>query len=674
MSRFRFTRSALARAAAATLALPSLLAPAVAQTAGDAPVTSTVVVTGNPLRRDELQQPSSVLAGDRLSLQRGATLGETLASQPGVAASGYGPQVARPVIRGLDGDRIRLLDNGGASADASNLSFDHAVALDPLVVERIEVLRGPAALLYGGNATGGVVNTIDNRVPRAPIDGLLGRAELRLGGASAERAAAALLEGGQGGLAWHADVAGRDSSDLRVPRFGPAASTRVANSAGDSRSGALGAAWTDADGFVGASVDSFHNDYGVAIEPDVTIRMRRERAVLSGERRRLDGPFTQIHFQFSQTRYRHDEVEGDGAIGTTFRSTGRELRLQAQQAQVGALSGVLGVQAEQLDFAALGDEAFVPATRTRSQALFALEEWRLPAVVVSAGLRIERARVASDGDAADSETMRFGAPAERRFAPRSSSLGVELPFGAGWSASAGVGRTQRTPAYYELYANGVHVATGAFERGDPALGLERSTHSEAGLQWKAGRQSLRASLWRTRFANYIALDASGAQVALADGSQVPEYRFIGVPARLSGWELEARSPLTGGAWPIEASASFDSVRGDNRASGEPLPRIAPRKLALGLDTAQGAWRMGVQLQRVDRQDRVPSNDIATPGYTMLRLWAGLQTRLGGTDAQWLLKLDNATNALAFNAATIRTARDLSPLGARALTASLRVAF
>lgn len=202
-----------------SLALP--LALAVACQPGLAQGTETVLVTASPLGRAAATQPASVLTGDSLVLRRAATLGQTLDGLPGVATSGFGPNSNRPVIRGLDGDRIRLLDNGGVSSDASNLSFDHAVALDPLVLERVEVLRGPSALLYGGNATGGVVNAIDNRIPRAPAPGLAARAELRGGGAAQERTAALVLDAGAGRLAWHADVFGRHAEDLRTPLYAP---------------------------------------------------------------------------------------------------------------------------------------------------------------------------------------------------------------------------------------------------------------------------------------------------------------------------------------------------------------------------------------------------------------------------------------------------------------------
>jgi iron complex outermembrane receptor protein len=659
------------------------------------PAANRVVITGNPLGSDALAQPSNVLTGEALTLRRAGTLGDTLSGLVGISATSFGPQASRPVIRGLDGDRIRLLDNGGASADASNLSFDHAVAVDPLVVERIEVLRGPAALLYGGNATGGVVNTLDNRIPRTMLGAVGGRAELRLGGAAQERAGAVLIEGGQGGtsgLNWHVDANQRLSEDQRTPRFSPRAdgqalpeANRVANSAGNSRAAALGGSWADRQGFLGLAYDDYHNDYGVTVEPDVTIRMQRQRAQLAGERRGLAGPFSELSFQASQTRYSHAEVEGDGVIGTTFTSRGSELRLQAKQDALavagGQLGGVIGLQVEQLDFSALGSEAFVPNTLTRSTGLFTLQELALGGVTLSAGARLERSQVRSDGDAPSAAAPHFGSAQSREFSPRSFSLGVVAPLGGwapGWQGTATLGSTQRAPAYYELFADGVHVATGVYERGDPQQQLERSRHAELGLQWKQGSDSLRAAVFSTRFGNYIALDASGRQIAVDNGAggttELPEYRFNGVPAQLVGLEIEARRRLMTAPWQLDATAGFDRVRGDNLASGQPLPRIAPMRLQLGLEAAQGAWRAGVQGKIVARQDRVPANDIATAGATLVDLWASWQQRLTGADALWYVKLTNLGNALAYNASSLRTARELSPAGARALAAGVRVSF
>jgi iron complex outermembrane recepter protein len=686
--------SPLSTALLAALSLPTLAQTAAPTTPPAPEATATVVITGNPLGSAALAQPSTVLSGDALTLHRAGTLGETLSGQAGVTATDFGPQSSRPVIRGLDGDRIRLLDNGGASADASNLSFDHAVAVDPLVVERIEVLRGPAALQYGGNATGGVVNTQDNRIPREALQGLGGRAEWRLGGAAQERAAAALLEGGANGLNWHVDLAGRRSENLQTPRFNPvvdgqpqAATREIANSAGESRSGAVGASWADADGYLGAAVDSYRNDYGVTVEPEVTIRMKRDRLQWGGERRGLAGPFSTLSLQASHTRYQHQEVEGSGAIGTTFNSRGAELRLQATQAVValplGSWRGVVGLQAEGLDFSALGAEAFVPDTQTRSSALFTLQSLHLTGgSTLSAGVRREQVRVHSDGDTADAEAPRFGAAKQRDFSPTSLSLGLVSPIGAtdsGWHWSATLGSTERAPAYYELYANGLHVATGVYERGDPDQPLEKSRHAELGLQWQQGAHQLRAAVYRTRFDNFIALDSSGRTVTVSnDGggtSLLPEVVFKGVPAQLQGLEIEGRSRLLSAAWTLDATGSFDAVRGDNRASGEPLPRIAPRRLQAGLEAARGPWRGGVQLRHTAEQRRVPSTDIATPGATVLDLWASWQQPLGtSVEALWYLKLNNLGDVLAYNATTMRNARELAPAAGRALQGGVRLSF
>jgi len=645
--------------------------------------TQTVVVTGNVLGRDDIAQPASVLAGDGLVLRRAGTLGDTLSGLPGVTGSGFSPQASRPVIRGLDGDRIRMLDNGGASVDASNLSFDHAVAIDPLIVERIEVLRGPAALLYGGNATGGVVNTVHNRIPRAPIDGFAGRAEARFGGAASERAGVALLEGGAGAFAWHVDAATRTSDDLRVPRFTPLEdgtplepTTRVRNSAGHSSAAAVGTSWADADGFVGVSLDGLRNRYGVTVEPDVTIRMNRERLSLAGERRRLDGPFEQFEFSANRTRYRHQEIEGSGEVGTTFRSTGSELRLQGRHAPLGGLRGALGVAGEDLRFSALGEEAFVPNTRTRSAALFAIEELDVGALVLGAGARIERVRVASEGDAAGADP-RFGAASERRFSPASASLSARWPRGA-WSVSASLGHTERAPAYYELYADGVHIATGAFERGDATLGVERSRHAELGAAWSSGPHRAKASLYTTRFARYIALDATGATVDVVaeDGSveSFPEYVFRAVPARLSGFELEAQTRLLDQPWTLDLGTTLDRVRGRNSDTGEPLPRLPPLRLGLTLEAGHGAWQGGLSLRHAAAQKQVPAYDVPTPSHTLLNLWLALRAPLAGADALWFVRLDNVFDELAYNAAALRPARELSPLAGRAFSAGVRVQF
>lgn len=652
------------------------------------PSTQQVVVTGNPLQRTEASQPAELLSGDGLVIKMGATLGQTLDSLPGVASTSFGPNASRPAIRGLDGDRVRLLENSGASIDASNLSFDHAVALDPLVIERIEVLRGPAALLYGGNATGGVVNTLDNRIPKWPVLGTTGRVDVRLGGAALERAASALLEGGQGPWAWHIDAFDRTTVDLRVPWFvpvtlgpGTAPTRQVRNSASRSLGGAVGASWVSTQGYAGVALDTYRNDYGVTVEPDVTIRMKRERLSAAAQWRQLPGLWSQVDVQASRTRYRHLEVEGTGEVGTTFNSEGSDFRLQAQHAPWGAWRGVMGLQAEDLQFSALGEEAFVPSTRTRSSALFVVESWRVdswPDLEFSAGMRAEQVQVASQGDDRASLTSRFGPGMRRDFAPRSASASAQWQGAQSWRINASWGHTERAPAYYELFAQGPHVATGAYEQGDATLGVERSRHAEVGFTWTepTARQEqgqdasrLKFQVFDTRFGSFIALDATQELV-----DDLPEYQFKAVRARLRGWELESRWRLWQRPVTWDLIVNLDAVKGDNLDTGEPLARLAPRRATVGAEWEVGSWRGGLQWRHQARQDRVPSSDVPTPGASRVDAWMSRTLTWAGSRALWVLRAQNLTNALWFNAATVQTVRSLSPAAGRALSTSVRVDF
>jgi iron complex outermembrane receptor protein len=302
----------------------------------------------------------------------------------------------------------------------------------------------------------------------------------------------------------------------------------------------------------------------------------------------------------------------------------------------------------------------------------------LGAVTLNAGARVERVSVASSGDAAGSTEVRFGAAAERRYTPTSLSLGGRISPAPGWQLSASLGRTERAPAYYELFADGVHVATAAYERGDPQLGTERSRHAELGLAWTRGAQSFKANVFDTRFSRFISLDATGNVQTLpgeagAPDTHVPIYAFRAVRAQMRGFELEGRTRLLQGPVTLDLSAGLDAVRGDNLDTGEPLPRLAPRRLRLGLEAAWNGLRGGATLRELSRQDRVPASDQATAGYTLLDLWASGRIALG-EDSSWFARLNNVTDKLALNASTIATMRGLSPLPGRALTVGLRSRF
>ena len=677
-----FKRSALGIALFSAFATLSQASHAQAQPAPAA--LPDVVVTGNPLRSSSSPAPVSVLTGDELVLRRAGSLAETLNGLPGVSSSWFGPNANRPIIRGLDGERVRVLSNAGASLDASTLSFDHAVPIDPLFVERIEVLRGPGALLYGGSAVGGVVNALDNRIPKAPVEGVNGAAEVRFGGAESERGGAALLEAGNGRFAIHVDAFGRRTSDLRVPRYTPVEdgtpldeTRRVRNSAARTRGGSLGGAWTFGTGHLGVSADTYDSRYGVVAEPDVLIRMQRDHVGLSGEARELGGVLRTARVQLNHTRYQHEEIEGSGAIGTTFKTRGSEARIELEHAPLGPLRGLVGAQLEDVDFSALGDEAFVPSTRTRRQAVFVTEalDWRFG--TLSAGVRVEHAKVSSAGDA-DSAESKFGAPAQRSFALRSASIGNVWNLTPQWSLSATFSASERAPTSFELYANGVHAATGAFEVGDPTLPAERGNNVDVAAQWKSGADRLRIGAYSARFSRFIALEASGDDVSVPteDGGidTLPAYAFRSVRARLHGVEVEGKHRLVASPWTLDLSGKLDVTRARHADTGEALPRIAPLRFTLGLDAGSGPWTGRIEFEHAAAQNRVPATDTRTAGYTLVNLALTRQFSWGTTRALWFVKLNNATDRLAYNASTIETVRGLAPLPGRALKTGMRVDF
>ena len=316
-----------------------------------------VVVTGNPLGSElfELVTPVSVLTGQELILQRRSTLGETLNGLPGVSSTYFGPNASRPVIRGLDSDRIRILQNGTGVLDASSLSFDHAVAVDPMAIERAEVVRGPAALLYGGSAVGGVVNVIDNRIPQSPVRGVTGRAESRFGGDEREQANSVLFEAGNGRFALHLDGYTRGTDDLKIK--GPNVSPRLQaidpartvtqgtlpNSASNAKGGSAGASLTWDKGYAGLSYSGMDTRYGTVAEPNVVIDMKSNRWDAAGEIRDINSFINGAKFKLGSSDYEHREIDL-GVVGTTFRSKGYDSRVELTHAALGPLKGAVGLQ------------------------------------------------------------------------------------------------------------------------------------------------------------------------------------------------------------------------------------------------------------------------------------------------------------------------------------------
>jgi iron complex outermembrane recepter protein len=691
---FAFAAMAAAVHAASTYAQ---LAPAAATLPG-------IVVTGNPLGSDlfELASPASLLQGPELFRRRGSTLGDTLDGLPGVTATGFGPNASRPVIRGLDGDRIRILQNGAGTLDASSLSFDHAVAADPLVMDRAEVVRGPAALFYGGNAVGGVVNIIDNRIPQTAIHGISGRAETRFGGAAREKATGIVLEAGNGSLALHADVHTRDTDDLRIKGFARSARLRAAdpqaveaqgvlpNSASRSDGGAVGLSHTWANGHLGISRSAYNSFYGTVAEPEVTIDLQSNRWDLAGEVRELGKAIRALKFKAGSTDYEHVELDA-GAPATRFRNKGKDLQLEAVHGDIGPLRGAVGLQLTDSDFSALGAEAFVPGTRTHAKSVFFFEELPLGRLKLSFGGRHERTEVGSEGGGAvpfGAVDPRFGAAQTRTFSGNSGALGAVWSVMPGLALAVNGSYTERAPTYYELYANGPHAATGVYEVGNRSFGKEQSKAIDIALRLKSGKHSGSISVFHNRFSNYLGLFDSGNTrgadgelnpadagdgTSLNTGEEIlPEFAYRAVPARFRGIEGEGRFRVFERGGTLDLLVHASHVRADDRSTGQPLPRIAPWRYGAGVEYRYGRLSARLDATVHDDQGRVAPGERPTDGYTMLNAALTYRLPANGLRLDAFLRGVNLLDEEARN--HVSFLKDIAPLGRRSAQMGLRGQF
>ncbi|HEY1182389.1 MAG TPA: TonB-dependent receptor [Rhodocyclaceae bacterium] len=668
------------------------VAPALAQEAHTE--LAPVVVTANPLGSGLLDMvtPVSVVNRKEISERSAATLGETLEGVPGISSSNFGPNASRPVIRGLDADRIKLMQNGVGIMDVSGLSPDHAVPIDPLVIDQIEVVRGPAALLYGGSAVGGVVNAIDNRIPQDALTGISGRAEARVGGASRENSSAAVVEGGNGVLSLHVDAFQRRTEDLKIPDYARSEQRRAAdpqtneargtlpNSNSTSDGGAVGASLNFDRGYAGLSYSTYASDYGTVAEENVRIHMKSERIDFAGELRDLGSFIEKVKLRYAHTDYQHQELES-GVVGTIFRTRGDEASIEATHAKIGAMSGVFGMQFRNADFSAQGEEALLPNINTTSRAAYLYEELPWAQWKFSFGGRIERADVDSAGGGPDDPnlapgTPRFGTAQSRAFTPKSAAAGALYKFDEVWSLSTNLSHTERAPSYNELFANGAHPATGQYEVGNADLGVEKSNGIDLQLRWKQGASSTKVGAFYTRFKDYIALYNTGNNrdedgLINASGS-LPEAQIKAVPARFSGLEGESKFHIYEGKGDVDLRLKADYVRASNTDTGEPLPRIAPYHLGVGFDYRLGAFGAKFDVTYAGKQNRVAANELPTDAYTLVNAMFSYRVRSSLPDTEVFLKLNNLLNEEIRLSTSVL--KDIAPLGGRSGLLGVRVGF
>ncbi|MBL9215787.1 MAG: TonB-dependent receptor [Opitutaceae bacterium] len=669
--------------------LSSLLAVAAsAQTAilppdarADEPLNlEAVVVTGSPFARaqDEVVAPTTVLAGARLDRKRQPSLGETLDGEPGISSTYFGPNASRPVIRGLGGDRVRILTGGVGTLDASIVSPDHAVSLDPLLVDRIEVVRGPATLLYGGAAIGGVVNVLDGRIPEEkPAQLLAGRIEARAVTAGAEQAGAGVLTGGAGPIAWRLDGFRRETEDLTIPGFAETdalraeepdeehAYGRLPNSASTARGASFGLSLLGEAGHVGLARSGFDTVYGIPGHgaehgEGVKIDLRQRRWDLHAESLRLAGLLRAAKLQVGFADYTHAELE-DGEVGTRFTNRGYEGRLELLHEPIGSLEGAVGLQASRSDFAAIGDEAFLPPSVTENQAVFVYEEIARGRWNWQAGARLERQEIVPEADSGH---------AERRHTGASLSAGVVWSASDTYAVALSLTRNERLPNAQELFADGPHAGTGVYEIGDPGLEPESSHGLDLSLRRRRGFVTGAASLFLNDFSGYVFEQDTGT---VDPDDSLPVYQFVQRDARFYGGELEAVLHLhETKRHQADLRLTGDWVRAENRTDRQSLPRTTPVRLGAGFDWRGPRYTLSAEVRRVDRATRLAPGETPTDGYTLVNLGGTWTVTMGRARAELFALLTNAGDQTARNHGSFL--KDLAPLPGRRATFGVRCFF
>ena len=606
------------------------------------------VLSVSPEARSQLDafQPTSVLAGQELTKQLDASLGETLRNQPGVAVRSLGGAPSRPVVRGLDGDRVLILQDGQRTGDLSSQSSDHGVSVNPAAAQRIEVVRGPATLLYGANAIGGLVNVITDEIPSAPQRGTKGTVTFDAASAGTQTGTAADVHVGNGTLALHAGGGGRRSSNMDTPEG------EVANSQSRSAFGNVGLAWTGAKGFLGGSYGYDDMKYGVPVIEDGTLQLtpRRHALTLRGGADRLDSPFESFRVSLAHRHYRHDELQGE-EVGTAFHNDTTELQLMAGHRAAGRLKGSVGVWALDRTFEAVGAEALSPPVDQRGFAAFLYEEATWPHVTLQFGGRLDHTNLSPAGEPA------------RGFTNPSASVGLLLrPAAAHESVTLAISlaHAARSPALEEMFFFGEHHGNFAFEVGNPDLESERALGVDVSLRWRTKRVSGELTYFRNRISNFIFAKPltqeefearEGEFEARFPGREIspPEenadldlVEYVGADSVLQGVEAHTDIQITSR---MVAELGLDYVRGDLSSDGVPLPRIPPLRLRGGLRYQHNAFQAGAELVGAAAQERVFTNEEPTAGYGVLKLFAAYSFATGGVTNTLTARLDNATNEL-----------------------------
>lgn len=625
-------------------------------------------------------QPVALLTGDALVLERKSSLGETLANQPGVSASSFGPIASRPLIRGQGGLRIQTYTDGADTLDAAALSEDHAVTAEPLLAQQIEIVRGPAALLFGSSAAAGAVNVITSRLPLSRnADPFSGSIQLRGDTAADERGMAAAIQGQAGDvLQFYGDYHHMRASDLRVP------DGRLANSAGENRGTSGGVGWVGERGALAVSISELRSLYGLPGEAhgheddagvadesdhhakDIRLSLKQQRVDIASELR-LDSSADALRMRAARNEYGHAELEGD-EIGTRYSQLGSELRVSLDRD--GRWS--IGAQWRELDFDAQGDEAFLPASRTTNLGAFVFAAFPLGALTLETGGRLEK----QDIDVLRAAPLATVAPSSGAAPSKdysaesaSASLGLVWRVSDAWNATLQMTSTERHPTATELFAFGPHLAIQRFEIGDADLGVERGLTADFTLRRRS------ESGWHGSIGTFVAnYDQFIAAIPTGDvEDELPVVQFSGIKARFTGVEFElghdALMITKLGSLSVRVFGDYIRARDDE---DKPLPQIPPARVGLETGVTSGPLRMSLEALWHDSQKDVAPLESITAGFTALNAEFTYRIDAGGAAMLWFARGVNLLNEEMRRHAS--PLKDVAPLAARHLAVGVRIKF
>ncbi|MFA6960578.1 MAG: TonB-dependent receptor [Opitutaceae bacterium] len=684
--------------AVASLARGQVTPPPSTSTTNDqAVLLDDVVVTGSPDPKTafDLAQGTSLLSGDALRLREQGTLGQTLDGLPGVSSTSYGPGASRPLIRGLGGDRVRMLESGVGSLDASNVSPDHNVSVEPLFAERIEVLRGPATLLYGSSAVGGVVNVIDNRIPSvAPTAPVSGRAEARFDTAANERTGILAVTTGNEHVAFQFNGLRTETDDVDIPGVAdpsvPTPKGTLPQSSISTKSASVGGTYFWKAGFAGVAVSEYDTTYGIPGTEPIEIDMKQRRLDFRGEITQPFAVFKAAKARLGLADYTHSEVDTTtGTPNTTFNNSAYEGRLELIQQDVGDWSGTLGLQTSRSDFSAVGVEVVTPQSLTYNHALFALEEYQLNrSLTLQFGARVEFQSIKLG--TVDPSLPLLPGNTSPTSGEKNSDHSFSLSTGAvlypakDYSLGLSLTWSQRLPTAQERYSNGPHGGTGSYEVGSPGLDRETSIGLDLTLRKRAGFVTGSVGGFINQFQNFVFeqrvpglyfQDATGTfqpgSPVLAD--DLPIYQFIAKDALFYGGEAEISFHLRDTDTDhLHLTFTSDYVHAQQTTDDEPLPRIPPFRAGVALRYEHGPWSFGTDVRHAFRQDRVSPGETETAGYTLVGADVTYRFAWNRIDWELFVRGTNLTNEDARLSTSFL--KDVAPLAGRNATFGLRAAF